>query len=75
VERLEHPPEGIWLDPVSMGNAYVGVGDIDRAAMWYQRGLDERSPNMIYMRTHPALDGVRDEPRFANVLRAMNFPQ
>jgi hypothetical protein len=75
LQRLEHPPLGIWLDPVPMGNAYLGVGDIDRAAQWYQRGLDERSPNMIYMKSYHALDAVRGDPRFQVLIRAMNFPQ
>ncbi len=75
LQRLEHPPAGIWLDPVPMGDAYAGVGDIDRAIEWYQRGLDERSPNMIYMAVDSTADSVRADPRFQVLLREMNFPQ
>jgi eukaryotic-like serine/threonine-protein kinase len=75
LQRLEHPPAGIWLDPVPMGAAYAGVGDTNRAAEWYQRGLEERSPNMIYMKVDPAADPVRSDPRFQALLREMNFPQ
>src|SRR5207253_5914655 len=31
LDRLAHPPPGVWVDPVIMGNAYGSVGDIERA--------------------------------------------
>ena len=50
LQTLEHPPSGIWLDPTFMGSAYGAVGDIDRSIAWYQKGMEERSPTMIYMK-------------------------
>ena len=72
---LEHPPKGIWLDPAVMGNVYGALGDLDRAIAWYQKGLQERAPNMIYMKAGPQLDPARGDPRFVAMLRRMNFPQ
>ena len=43
LERLQHAPAGVWLDPALMGQVYAAVGDIDRAIEWYQKGIDERS--------------------------------
>jgi hypothetical protein len=57
-----------------MGGAYVGVGDIDRAMTWYQRGFDERAPNMLYMKVAPQSDGARGDPRFQALLQRMRFP-
>jgi tetratricopeptide (TPR) repeat protein len=74
LQRLEHPPSGTWLDPVPMGDAYAGLGDVTRAVEWYQRGLEERSPNMIYLKTHSAADAVRRDARFQALYRQMNFP-
>src|SRR4029077_14017072 len=51
LQRLEHPPAGIWIDPGPMGEAYAGVGDVKRSLDWYQQGVEERAPNMIYLRT------------------------
>jgi len=73
---VEHPPAGVWLDPGYMGAAYVGLGDIERAISWYQKGLEERSPNMVYMKVGPGQwDSVRGDPRFQPILRQMNFPK
>jgi tetratricopeptide (TPR) repeat protein len=74
LQRLDHPPSGIWLDPVPMGGAYAGLGDVTRAIEWYQRGLEERSPNMIYMKVDSMTDSVRRDPRFQTLYRQMNFP-
>jgi serine/threonine-protein kinase len=74
LEKLEHPPADIWLDPVPMGEAFAGLGDVNRAVEWYRRGLEERSPNMIYLKVSPFADPVRGDPRFQELLRQMNFP-
>jgi eukaryotic-like serine/threonine-protein kinase len=75
LRTLEKPPAGIWLDPVVMGNVYGALGDIDRAIDWYQKGFDERSPNMIYMKSGPPSDAARHDPRFQKLLELMNFPR
>jgi tetratricopeptide (TPR) repeat protein len=75
IQRLEHPPAGIWIDPAPMGDAYAGVGDADRAIQSYQRGLEERSPNMIYLKTNWFPNAFRDDPRFQQLLAQMNFPR
>ena len=74
LQRLEHPPDGIWLDPAVMAQAYAGLGDLDRAIEWSQKGIAERSPNMIYMKAGAHYDPVRGDPRFQALLRQMNFP-
>ena len=74
LQTLEHPPPGIWLDPTVMGTAYGGLGDIDRAIAWYEKGLEERAPNMVYLRVSVQSDAVRGDPRFQALLRQMNFP-
>ena len=74
LQIVEHPPSGLWLDPVVMGNAYGGLGNIDRAVAWYQKGLEERAPNMVYMKVGAPSDTARADPRFQALLRQMNFP-
>jgi hypothetical protein len=57
-----------------MGQVHAAVGDIDRAIEWYQKGIDERSMKMIYIKVGPAWDSARGDPRFQALLRQMNFP-
>ena len=74
LRTLERPPAGIWQDPVIMSNAYAGIGDARRSLEWMEKGVEQRSPNMIYMKTTPLWDPVRNDARFQAVLRQMNFP-
>jgi len=55
--------------------AYGGVGEMDRAMEWCEKGLQERAPNMVYMHAAPIWDVVRGDPRFQAIYRQMNFPQ
>jgi serine/threonine-protein kinase len=75
LQRLGHPPEGIWLDPAVMAQAYAGLGDINRAVEWSQKGIEERSPNMVYMKVGAHFDPARGDPRFQALLSQMNFPR
>jgi serine/threonine-protein kinase len=74
IQRLEHPPADVWVDPAVVAQAYAGLGDFDRAIAWCRKGLDERSPLMIYMKASAMWDPVRGDPRFQAMLRQMNFP-
>ena len=71
---IREPPSGIWLDPMVMGGAFGGLGDIDRAVAWYEKGMEERAPNMIYMKVGVQWDGARSDPRFQALQRRMHFP-
>ena len=57
-----------------MGNAYGGVGDVDRAMEWFEKGYQERAPNMIYLKQGAPSDFARAHPRFQALFRRMNFP-
>lgn len=46
---------------------------IDRVIAWYEKGMEERAPTMIYMKVAAAWDAARADPRFQAVLRPMNF--
>ncbi|MCA1648979.1 MAG: protein kinase [Acidobacteria bacterium] len=74
LQTLEHPPQGVWLDPAVMGHVYGALGDLDRAMEWYRKGFEQRSPLMIYMKAGVAWDPARGDPRFQAMLRQMNFP-
>ena len=64
---------GISLDFAVTGCAYGAIRDIDRSIAWYQKGMEERAPNMIYMKVGTPWDAARADPRFQALLRQMNF--
>jgi hypothetical protein len=60
--------------PILFANAYVGLGDKDKALTWLEKGCEEHDPLMVYMKVGPGMDPIHSEPRFQAVLRSLNFP-
>ncbi len=65
------------------GHAYVpatcfawihfGLGELDEAFTWMERGIDEFDPVMTPIKSYPFLDPLRCDPRFGALLRKMNL--
>jgi hypothetical protein len=52
------------------------AGENQKALEWLERAYEERDPIMAYVGLGDAYlkGGLRDEPRFQELLRKMNFP-
>jgi hypothetical protein len=70
-ERSRHQ----YVFPGAFGDAYLGLGDKDRAIMSFERAYEEQEPGIMFLNVAPNLDPLRSEPRFQALLRRMNFPQ
>jgi TolB-like protein/DNA-binding winged helix-turn-helix (wHTH) protein/Tfp pilus assembly protein PilF len=57
-----------------LAKVYAGLGDRDQAFFWLDRALEERVALMFDFRSQFVFDGIRDDPRFKDVLRALNMP-
>ena len=53
---------------------YAGLGDGDAAVMWLDKAFAERSNWLVWLRLDPRFDPLRSDPRFAELLGRMNFP-
>ena len=51
--------------------AYAGLGDTDAAFAWLARACDERDLHVAGLDAFPAFDGLREDARFAALLRRM----
>jgi TolB-like protein/Tfp pilus assembly protein PilF len=60
-------PAGAFL------NAYLGLGDNQQAFAWLERAYQERSNTLQFMKVHPYFDPLRDDPRFADLLRRVGL--
>jgi eukaryotic-like serine/threonine-protein kinase len=75
LELVERRRGALWLDPAVIAQAYGAMGDTNRAIEWARKGLEERSPLMIYLKASAMWDSVRGDPRFQAIVQQMNFPQ
>jgi len=74
LERLREPPEGVQVDPVVLSWACFALDDFECGFQQLDEGLRHHSPRMIFLRTAPVYDPVRDDPRFREILDQMDFP-
>ncbi len=57
---------------VALVNA--GLGRTDSAFAWLDKAFDERSHWLVWLRLDPRWDGLRTDPRFAELVSRVGFP-
>ena len=50
-------------------NAYLGLGENDRAFDWLEQAYQEQSNILQFLKVHPYFDPIRSDPRFADLVR------
>ena len=60
----------------SMGIAtlYVYADEKEKALDWLEIAYEERMQNLVYLNVYPKWDPLRDDPRFRELIRRMDFP-
>jgi TolB-like protein/DNA-binding winged helix-turn-helix (wHTH) protein/Tfp pilus assembly protein PilF len=61
----------IGPDPVLF--AYLGLGDKDKAFLWFEKAYAEHSNALISLRVNPAYDFLRIDPRFQSLMRRVGL--
>ncbi|MGH9318713.1 MAG: protein kinase domain-containing protein [Vicinamibacteria bacterium] len=54
-----------------IASIYSLMGDTDRAISALERGLDRVDPGVLYLQVYPPLRGIRDDSRYASLLRRL----
>jgi tetratricopeptide (TPR) repeat protein len=62
-----------YVSPVDMVLVSLGLGDTDKALYWVDRAIDERRGWPAYLRVHPLVDPLRNDPRFDELVKKMTF--
>ena len=74
--RIARQSDATNLDlyyPMEVALDYVRLGDKDKAFLWLERCYRERS-GLVFLKVDPALDPLRSDPRFTDLLRRLGFP-
>lgn len=53
---------------------YAGLGERDEAFRWLDRSIDLRAPLVTLLKVDPRFDPLRQDPRFAGLLRRIGLP-
>jgi hypothetical protein len=76
--RLEERRKAEYVPAIAMAEIYVGLGENDRALEWLEAALEERSQTALFLGQTGGDDiwrDLRSDPRFAELLRRINYPE
>jgi tetratricopeptide (TPR) repeat protein len=63
-----------YVSPVDFANIFAKLGEADQAFLWLGRAYEERAPWLTNIKTDPAFEPLRSDPRFAELLRKIGLP-
>jgi tetratricopeptide (TPR) repeat protein len=62
-----------YVPAAAFVNAYLGLGDKEKAFYWLEQAFHEQSNILQFVKTHPFFDPIRDDPRFADLVRRVGL--
>jgi len=65
--RKGYVPAGAFI------HAYLALGEYDQVFLWFEEAYREQSQILQFLKVHPFFDPVRDDPRFADLLRRVGL--
>jgi tetratricopeptide (TPR) repeat protein len=69
LEQLKERATREYIDSTLIAYMYVGLGQKDKAFAWLEKGYQERSGLMPWLKSEPKLDSLREDARFADLVR------
>lgn len=63
-----------YTNSTLIGVVHASLGEVDEAVEWLEKAYVERDLQMPLLRIWKALDILRDDPRYKDLVRRMNFP-
>jgi len=61
------------LDPVMVGETFALVGDRDRALEWLAKSYEEGANRLIYLKSDPAYDDLREDAQFQEIVEKLGL--
>ena len=62
-----------YVTPMAISFIYIGLGNNDQAFAWLEKGYQERSNHIAFLKVNPTVDPLRSDPRFIDFLRRVGL--
>ena len=73
IDELKQAAKWRPVSPTCIAEVYAGLRDYDRTIEWLEKGYQQHSPAMIYIKVNPLFDGLRSDPRFVSLLKRVRL--
>jgi serine/threonine protein kinase/Flp pilus assembly protein TadD len=75
LRELKERSKRSYIPPCDIALIYVALGEHDEAFRWLEKAFDEGSDFKDELKAGPALDPLRTDPRFRDLLRRVDLTQ
>lgn len=62
-----------YVPPYHTALIYNGLGENEKAIDYLEKGFAEKDVRIVFLKVEPKWNNLRNEPRFAELMRRMNF--
>ncbi len=73
IVRLEEMGDGVGAGPAAQAEVWAWLGEKERAFACLERAYDLRNTALAFLAAEPVMDPIRDDPRFADLLRRVGI--
>lgn len=73
LETLERRAKTKPVEPFQFASVYVRLGQKDEAFTWFEKTFAARDPSTLQFKIEPAYDSLRDDPRYAQLIRKIGL--
>jgi lipopolysaccharide biosynthesis regulator YciM len=71
--RLQTLSKTRYVSPYVIALVHLGLEDKEKAFVWLQKAVTERSPTLTNLKVDPVFDDLRGDPRFDSLLRQIGL--
>ncbi len=72
---LEQRAKSTYVDQSLFAAIHIGLGEYDEAFRLLGRAVDDHSTYLEYLKIDPALNGLRNDPRYTQLLKRVGLPE
>jgi serine/threonine-protein kinase len=73
IKNLTRRYQRTYVSALDIANILIGIGEADAAFKWAEKALKDRCPRITHIRTNPAFDPLKSDPRFLDLLKELNL--
>jgi len=62
-----------YIAPYNLAVVYNGLGEREKALAYLEKAYAEKNVLMVFLKVEPKWNNLRNEPRFIDLMKKMNF--
>jgi len=75
MEKLKEAAQSGRGSPLTIASIYTQLGETELAVATLEKAYEQRHGLLVYIKVDRKWDPLRDDPRFQDLVRRMNFPE